>query len=64
MTTNTRQEKQVSCAKSPIPFNQDTNLKKIVRTDVRVDRSWDKAAAARGQQHIHLAGNKKNRQFN
>ena len=64
MTTNTHKEKQVLCANSPIPFNQDTNLKKIVRTDVRVDRSWDKAAAARGQQHIHLAGKKTNLQSN
>ena len=41
----------------------NNHLKKIVRTDMRVDWSWDKAAAARSQQHIHLAGNRKSHQF-
>ena len=32
------------------------NLKKIVRANMRVDRSWNEAAAACSEQHVHLAG--------
>ena len=38
-----------------LQYHQSPYLQEVVCADMRVDRSWDKGAAAGGEQHIYLA---------